>query len=217
MKKFVLVLVTVLLLVLALVVLFIPPNPPDSYSDRTPILLDVQINTIPDAYEFSVNRINEWGVKAAKLQRIEVFFEESQIESQRGTIAYIFFADNGQDNYLAEITVTLDMEISTSTSFDVWYDSRTSSKRNKDGGLEGWSTIEALDMSQWTLTLDELFAIVYEYSPNVFSRYENPEVSLSCASDCWTLAVNEKGSPALKYGAGKHYIYINPVTKELMY
>lgn len=190
---------------------------PEDYIDETVIPLNQQIDDIKDAYEFSADRVDEWA-KYSKLRRIEVYFLGDQIEQQRGTINYIFITDDGVAKCLSEVTVTVDMESSSSTSLSAWYDARSYSRRNRDGTFEGWDAIKEreLDMSNWTLTLDDAFEIIYEtLGYDAFSRFENPKITLDFSSESWIFNVTKETETAMSARV-KHWISINPITKQVI-
>ena len=192
------------------------PSVPKDYHDDTLIPLNKPVNNVLDAYDFSDKRVKEWGMLYTKLGMITIYFTGKQMQDQRGTVEYIFDADDGKDNYLAQVIVTVDMKSATSTSFDVSFDPRTNTKRNKDGYQEGWAAINSTDFSEWTLTLDEAFSIIYNrFGNNAFSQYENPKITLNCSSDKWIFYVTKENETIISTN-GKFSITINPINKEIM-
>ena len=187
---------------------------PDDYRDEKVISLLEPINTVQDGYTFANNRVNEWA-EFAKLHMIKVCFTGDQISGHRGLMEYQFNADNGKDNYLAKVTVTIDMETNNSTLLNACFDPRTRGKRVKEGVKDGWHEIHALDMTEWTLTIDEAFDIIYNnVGKNAFMRFVNPKITLICSSDNWTFFVTKENEDW--YGViVKNQISINPVTGEI--
>ena len=188
---------------------------PDDYIDNTVIPLQGPIRTIQDGYPFAGDRVNEWA-KYAKLRRVEVSFVGDQIKSQKSLIKYEFAADNGVDNYIADVTVTVDMAEETSTMLHAWFDVRTRSRRTISGELTNWSNTNELDMTEWTLTLSEAFEIIYNIvGKDAFTRFENPQITLMCFSDSWTFFVT-KITDNYSLEDKNHIISINPISKEVV-
>ena len=190
-------------------------NAPIEFRDETIISLDEPINTIQDGYVFAYNRVMEWA-KLAKLFKTVVYFTEEQIESRRGLIEYQFTADNGIDNYLARATVTVDMKANTSILFDTGFDPRTRGKRTKGGVRNDWDYIVEVRMTEWTVTLDEAFDIVYrEIGEDAFKRFENPKITLVCSNSHWIFYVTKENENWHEVNV-KHLISIDPITKEVL-
>jgi hypothetical protein len=188
---------------------------PDEYIDNTVIQLQGPINTIQDGYPFASDRVNEWA-KYAKLRRVEVSFVGDQIKNQRGIIEYEFAADNGVDNFIADVTVTVDMKTETSPMFRAWFDVRTAQRRTIGGKLSNWSGVNEMDMAEWTLTINKAFEIIYnEIGKDAFTRFENPQITLICFSDTWTFYVTRETENNL-WENKNHQICINPITTEVV-
>ena len=190
-------------------------SPPSDYIDETEFVLQEQFDTIQDGYAFAETRVNGWA-KHSKLRQVVVVFIDDQIEDQRGIVDYIFTADDGKAKCLAKATVRIDMQTNVSPVFTAWFDVRTYSRRNKDGYFDGWETLSQTDISQWRLTLDEAFDIIYQtVGRDAFSRFEAPKINLLCFSDEWLFEVVKESERSL-YATAKHCISINPITKEVI-
>jgi len=189
----------------------VPPN----YQDDTVILLNREVNTVQDAFDFANDRVYEWGAKAQKLYMVTVVFSGEQIEKQRGELEYQFCVDDGNHNYTANASVTIDMETDAMTSIYAWYDIRTKSRRLQSGYLGGWDTIKELDFSKWTVDIDEAFDIIYaSIGDNAFSRFDNPKITLDCFEDKWIFYVTKENDTVLST-AVNNILVLNPITKEV--
>ena len=216
MKRYLLILLSVIIIYTFTGCSNIWPDVQNNYHDNTLISLHKQVNNIQDAYDFSSKRVNDWGAMALKLHRIVIYFTGEQIQTQHGTMEYIFVVDDGKNNYLAEAIVTVDMKSGDSTSFDVTFDPRTNSKRNKNGFLEGWSAINKTDFTEWTLTIDEAFSIIYSYlGENTFSQYQKPKITLECFSDQWIFYVTKENDSITSADVNRSII-LNPKSKEII-
>ncbi|MDR2940786.1 MAG: hypothetical protein LBV08_10800 [Clostridiales bacterium] len=189
---------------------------PANYTDGTIIPLEIEINTIQDAFQFAHDKACGLGVKVLKSQMIEVYFEKEQIQTQRGELNYNFCADDGKNNSLAEITVTVDMESNTVTSISSWYDERTKSKRLPNGYLTCWDNIKDLDISKWTISLDDAFDIIYEtIGEDAFSRFDEPKIEVNCFQDSWKFIITE-GNYAEAPIAVKYIIDLDPINGKVV-
>ena len=190
-------------------------QPPDSQRDESVIALQNQVNTMQDGYDFAKMRVDEWA-KRSIFKRIIVVFAGDQIEKQRGIARYFFTADDGKTRCYGEASVMIDMETSVSTEFYTSFDTRTYSKRNRDGYFVRWELLQQVDISKWTLTLDEAFDIIYEaLGDDAFSRFENHKIILNCYDELWNFEV-VKESAYFSSAPSKHIISINPITKEIV-
>ena len=189
---------------------------PSDYVDETVVSWHIPLDTIQNGYAFAYNRVSEWA-KFAKLRLVTISFVGEQIESHKGLIEYVFSADNGKDPYIADATVTVDMETITSPKLYAWFDVRTRGSRRIDNGeIDGWSNIAEMDMAEWTLTIDEAFDIMYsEVGKNAFAKFESLKITLVCFSDVWIFYVSKEDEEWF-WAEVNYIISINPITKKVL-
>jgi len=173
------------------------------YNDETIISLPNPINDVLDAYEFAYDRIiGGLGVYDAKLTSIEIrFANEAEVKERRGTLLYRYTINiDSRHNSTAHGKIAFDMKHNTSTSLDVYRDTRGGRT-----GPEGWRNVTPLDFSKWTLTLDEVFEIIYEESgAEIISR-----MRIWCERDYWLINVSYLEP------VNNTRLFIDPITREL--
>jgi len=187
---------------LGLLIAFYAGSPrAEIYSDETIIPLPSPIKDVMDAYEFANNRIRESGIYDARLTSIEITFaNESAVKEQRGSLIYWYTINiNGRPNsQTAHGRIVFDMKHNTSTSLDIF------TQESSHSWPVRWRNVTPLDFSKWTLTLDEVFEIIYEES----GAYIISGIRIWCESDYWLISVSYLEP------VNNSRIFIDPITKE---
>jgi len=212
-----------IMIILAIIISFflltiyiIEPETPRSYQDSTVIPLSEDVDTPQEIYAFIADLMYERGMWAIRLNRIYAIFSDEQIKKQKGEWVYSLDGDDGKSKYTSTITVTVDMEKRVVTLIDVFYDSRTLTHRLKNGYLKDWDMGHDIDPSQWMLTIDDMFALIYErVGEDAFSKFNNSQLKLMCYfEDRWTLDVMQKG--ASLYAESQTIAIFDPIHEKII-
>jgi len=178
------------------------------YRDETIVSLPKSIMDVQDAYVFANDRISELGIYDAKLTSIEVSFSnKTEVKEQRGSLQYRYTINiDGRRTRLARGKIAFDMKQNTNTSFDVYMDTRGGGIR-----LEHWHDITPLDFSKWTLTLVDVFEIIYEeLGTDIVTG-----IRVRCGSDYWLINVSYLDA-VNNFSMSNFSISIDPITRELL-